>query len=87
MTRVWNIWTAYQAYTFIYVIANSGIPVAISKSISELTYMENYKDAYRTFKIARSYLIVIGAVLATGMFVFAGPISKVLHFENLILQF
>ncbi|NLI57862.1 MAG: polysaccharide biosynthesis protein [Clostridium sp.] len=73
---------AYQAYTFIYVIANSGIPVAISKSISELTYMENYKDAYRTFKIARSYLIVIGAVLATGMFVFAGPISKVLHFEK-----
>ena len=73
---------AYQAYTFIYVIANSGIPVAISKSISELTYMGNYKDALRTFKIARSYLIVIGAVLATGMFVLAGPISKVLHFEK-----
>lgn len=73
---------AFQAYTFIYVIANSGIPVAISKSISELSHTGNYKDAYRTFKIARSFLIVIGAVLAIGMFVLAGPISKILHFEK-----
>ncbi|MDQ2085747.1 polysaccharide biosynthesis protein [Herbivorax sp. ANBcel31] len=73
---------AYQVYTFIYVIANSGIPVAISKTISELTYAGNYKDALRAFKIARSYLIGIGAVLAICMFVFAGPISRILHFEK-----
>ena len=34
---------AYQAYTFIYVIANSGIPVAISKSISELPIWKTTK--------------------------------------------
>lgn len=46
---------AYQVYVFIYVIANSGIPVAIAKSVSELTAVGNYKDALRTFKISRFF--------------------------------
>lgn len=36
---------AYSVYVFIFVLTNSGIPVAISKLISELTAMGNYKDA------------------------------------------
>jgi len=48
---------AYQVYVFIYVIANSGIPVAIAKSVSELTAVGNYKDALRIFKISRFSLL------------------------------
>ena len=32
---------AYQIYVFVYVLTNSGIPVAISKIVSELTAMGN----------------------------------------------
>src|SRR3712207_5192927 len=71
---VYNI--AYTIYVFLYVIANSGIPVAISKSISELIALGNYKDAIRAFKISRMLLFIIGLVLSIGMFVFAEPLSK-----------
>ena len=36
---------AYQIYVFIYVLTNAGIPVAISKMISEFIAVKNYKDA------------------------------------------
>ena len=72
----------YQVYVFIYVIANSGIPVAISKSISELTAVDNSKDALRAFKIARSYLIILGLLLSLIMFITAKPIASMLNCEK-----
>jgi len=75
----------YQVYVFIYVIANSGIPVAISKSISELTALENHKDALRTFKIARSYLILLGLVLTLIMLFTAGSMASLLKNEKAAL--
>lgn len=73
---------AYQVYVFIYVIANSGIPVAISKSVSELTAVGNYKDAVRTFRIARFFLIVIGLVLTELMFVLAKPLANMINADK-----
>jgi stage V sporulation protein B len=73
---------AYQVYVFIYVIANSGIPVAISKSVSELTAMGNYKDAERSFKIARSYLIIAGFLLAVAMFSGARLAAGLVRFDK-----
>lgn len=72
----------YQVYVFIYVIANSGIPVAISKSISELTAIDNHKDALRTFKIARSYLILLGLALTLIMFFTSGWMASLLKNEK-----
>ncbi|MEN2776430.1 putative polysaccharide biosynthesis protein [Acetivibrio clariflavus] len=72
----------YQVYVFIYVIANSGIPVAISKSISELTAIGNEKDALRAFKIARSYLIILGLLLSLIMFITAKPVANMLNCEK-----
>lgn len=72
----------YQVYVFIYVIANSGIPVAISKSISELTAIDNGKDALRAFKIARSYLIILGLLLSLIMFITAKTIASMLNCEK-----
>lgn len=73
---------AYQVYVFIYVIANSGIPVAISKSVSELAALDNYKDAARTFKIARSYLVAIGLILTVVMFAASGPLAHLVRFDK-----
>lgn len=75
----------YQVYVFIYVIANSGIPVAISKSISELSVVGNDRDALRAFKIARSYLILLGVLLSLIMFFAATPIALMLKCEKAAL--
>ncbi|MCX7748298.1 MAG: polysaccharide biosynthesis protein [Clostridia bacterium] len=73
---------AYQVYVFIYVLTNAGLPVAISKAVSEFIAVGNYKDAVRSFKIARFLLIVIGTVMALFMFFSASFLAKIIHFEK-----
>ena len=73
---------AYQVYVLVYAISNSGIPVALSKLVSELIAVGNYKDAIRSFKIARFLLLVIGVIMAALMFFAARPISKIMHYEK-----
>lgn len=67
--------SAYQIYAFVYVLTNSGIPIAISKSVSEYMALERYKDAVKSFKLARLFMLIIGGVMAIVMFVFAEPIA------------
>jgi stage V sporulation protein B len=73
---------AYQIYVFVYVLANSGIPVAISKLVSELVAVDNYRDALKSFKIARFILIIIGIVMTIAMLLLALPASRLFHFEK-----
>lgn len=72
-------YSAYSIFSFIYVLANAGIPVAISKMVAELDALGNYKDALKTFKIARSLLVGFGLTISIFMFIFAGPLSRSLE--------
>ena len=69
----------YQIYVFIYVITNAGIPVAISKLISELTAVKNYKDAVRSFKLARALLFLVGFVMTVIMLIIAYPFTVLMN--------
>lgn len=73
---------AYQIYVFIYVLTNAGIPSAISKLVSELISVHNYRDAIKTFKIARYMLLVMGIAMSLIMMIFAFPMTKLLHIEK-----
>ncbi len=73
---------AYQVYVFIYVLTNSGLPVAISKLVAELIAVKNYKDAVRSFKIARALLLLTGIIMSLLMAVLARPLSRALNFER-----
>lgn len=73
---------AYQIYVFVYVLTNSGIPVAISKLVSELTALGNYKDAQKAFKMARFSLFILGLVMSLLMIVFAKPIVRITDNEK-----
>jgi len=67
--------SAYVVFVYMYVLTNAGIPVAISKMVSELIALGNYKDAVRTFKIARFLLLILGMVMSILMLFFAGPLA------------
>ena len=73
---------AYQIYVFIYVLTNAGIPVAISKMISEFTAVKNYKDAVKSFKIARLLLLCLGMVMTLLLLLFAKPLTKLMDYEK-----
>ncbi|KGM95604.1 sporulation protein SpoVB [Clostridium novyi A str. 4552] len=73
---------SYKIYVWIYVLANSGIPVAISKLVSEYMALEHYKDAIKSFKIARFMMLIIGTVMSLFMFILAGPLAKAIGYPN-----
>lgn len=82
----WGVYSStYTIFTYIYTIANAGIPVAIAKLVAELEAKGNYKDALKTFKVSRTLLIVIGAVLSLFMFIFATPLNKAFNSTESIL--
>lgn len=77
---------SYQVYAFIFVLTNSGIPVAISKLVSELTAVKNYKDAVKSFKVARFILLIIGILMTVTLLVFAGPFASVVNYKQAYLS-
>lgn len=76
----------YQVYTFIFVITNAGVPVAISKLISEFTATENHKNALKAFKIARLMLLGIGTLMAIATVVFAKPLANLVKYNRAYLS-
>lgn len=77
---------AYQVYAFVFVLTNSGIPVAISKLVSELIAVRNYRDAVKSFKIARFGLLLIGIVMSALLLVFAMPLANAVHYRKAYLS-
>lgn len=82
----WGVYSStYTIFTYIYTIANAGIPVAIAKLVAELEAKGNYRDALKTFKVSRTLLIGIGIILSLFMFIFATPLNKVFNSTESIL--
>ncbi|MFD3156395.1 oligosaccharide flippase family protein [Haloimpatiens sp. FM7330] len=78
--------SAYIIFSFIYVITNAGIPVAISKIMSEFIAVENYKDAIKSFKMARAILIFLGIVMSVLMFFLAEPLCNITQSQSAVLS-
>ena len=53
---------AYPLYSLFIVIATAGIPVAISRLVSEKVAVNDYENAQRVFKISRVLMFVIGFI-------------------------
>ena len=81
LTRILNFqmdiyYGLYDIFVFIYALTNIGMQTAISKYVSELSAVGNHKDAIRTFKIARGFLIGIGLLCMFTMFFGANFIAN-----------
>lgn len=68
--------TAYNFYTVLFVIATAGLPVAVSKMVSESIAKGNHKEVNRIFKAAVSLLSILGICGALILFFGAKAFSK-----------
>ena len=75
-------YSAYSIYVYVYILTNSGIPVAISKMVSELIAMGNYRDAVKTFKIARFLLLILGLIMSLLMLILAVPLANMTNSDT-----
>ena len=61
---------AYQIYTFMFIIATAGFPIAISKMVAESMAQDNELEAKRIFQTAFGFLSVIGLIGALVLYFF-----------------
>lgn len=66
---------AYQIYTFMFIVATAGFPVAISKMVSESIAGGNEAGARKIFNVALSFLAIIGLIGTLVMFIFADGLA------------
>ncbi len=74
---VFNV--AYQIYTFMFIIATAGFPIAVSKMVAESIAKNDEYDARRIFQTAQVLLGAIGLVGSTILFVFAKPLAGLIN--------
>lgn len=60
--------TAYTMYTWMFVIATAGLPIAVSKMVSESVARGNRQEAHRVFNVAFYLLSVIGLAGTAALF-------------------
>ncbi|MEA4854650.1 MAG: polysaccharide biosynthesis protein [Christensenella sp.] len=67
---------AFPVYSALLIISTIGLPIAISKLVSERVTTGDYRGAYAVFKTSRTFLILVGIVTSVLMFCLAGPITR-----------
>ncbi|NMA82748.1 MAG: polysaccharide biosynthesis protein [Epulopiscium sp.] len=54
--------TAYQIYTFVFILSSAGIPIAVSKMVAEKIALKEYGNAHKIFQVAMTLCIVTGGI-------------------------
>ncbi|HZJ58301.1 MAG TPA: polysaccharide biosynthesis protein, partial [Clostridia bacterium] len=68
---------AYPIYAFLLVASTAGLPVAISKMVSEELATGNHYGGYRIFRISRRLLTLLGIATSVILLIGSGLISKI----------
>lgn len=63
-----NFYSAYDIYNMFAVLASAGLPVAVSRMVSETLVYGNTDEAERIYKVSVRIFTIIGAVIAAIMF-------------------
>lgn len=69
---------AYNIYSIFLSLSTAGVPLAVSKIISEYNALGYYKEKEVAFKIAKRLLSIIGIICFIILFAFAPQISKLI---------
>lgn len=67
---------AFPVYSALLIISTVGLPIAISKLVSERATIGDYRGAFAVFKTSRMFLILVGIVTSVAMFCLSGPITQ-----------
>ncbi|MBC8536758.1 putative polysaccharide biosynthesis protein [Feifania hominis] len=68
--------TAYDIYVWMYIITTAGLPVAISRMVSESNAQGRYKNARRILSIAFGSFLVLGLLGSAFLFIGAGSLAR-----------
>lgn len=75
-------YAAYDIYNMFAVLASAGLPVAVSRMISETLVSGNTDEAERIYKVSVRIFTIIGAVIAAVMFIGADRLAVLIKNPN-----
>ena len=70
---------AYQIYTFMFIVATAGFPIAVSKMVAESMARGDARDARRVFDTAFWLLGIIGLIGSIVLYAFAGQLAAMVN--------
>lgn len=79
-------YTAYDIYNMFAVLASAGLPVAVSRMVSETLVSGNTDEAERIYKVSVRVFTLIGAVIAAVMFIGADWLAAFIKSPNTSLS-
>lgn len=74
--------TAYDIYAVLLTISTAGLPVAMSRMISQASSLGNYNQVRKVYKTSRAIFLGLGFVSTVLMMGFATPLAKWLGQPN-----
>ena len=74
-----NYAPAYSLYNFLLVFSTAGIPVAVSKMVSERHAVGRYAEAAQVFQLSRLLMLATGMVGFSVVFLYAEEIAELFH--------
>ncbi|MBQ8369109.1 MAG: oligosaccharide flippase family protein, partial [Clostridia bacterium] len=79
-------YAAYDIYNMLAVLASAGLPVAVSRMVSETLVSGNTDEAERIYTVSARIFTVIGAVIAAFMFFGADLLANLIGNPNSALS-
>lgn len=79
-------YTAYDIYNVFAVLASAGLPVAVSRMISETLVNGNTDEAEKIYNISSRVFTIIGAFIAAVMFLFSSQFANIIGNPNASLS-
>ena len=67
--------TAYDVYNVLLMISTTGLPVAVSRMISQAQALENYAQIRKIYSVSMKVFLTIGVIRTLVMLVFCKPLS------------
>ena len=74
--------TAYQIYNVLLMISTAGLPVAMSRMISQASSLNNYRQVRKIYTVCRTIFLTLGLISALLMGCFAGTLAKFMGQPN-----
>ena len=74
--------TAYQIYNLLLMVSTAGLPVAMSRMISQASSLGNYRQVRKVYTVSRTIFLSLGLISALLMGLFAGPLANFMGQPN-----
>ena len=81
-----NYTPAYALYSFLLVVSTAGLPVAISKMVSERCAKGQFREAERVFRISRTLMMVLGVIGFLVLLIFGKHIAELIDIPGSALS-